>query len=214
MTQTQSNNFTMSINSTIEADDSVHAVIDPFDGVMYLEDWAPQTPFVRLNFPQTTSATRSAVNITQFTDILDLDAFTVFNTWVLLNETLRVSVEGDTHVTVSGISRKFPVHFKKTLTLTGLSNFDGTTVPNSTVSLTADAQGDNFFGTVIIPNRSPITFEIVSGPQPAACLPCLNRTSSVRATSPPGLLTCPDHPAGQRFLHQLPSRRQRRHHFH
>lgn len=162
MTQTQSTNFTLAINSTIEADDSIHAVIDPFEGVMYLEDWAPQTPFARIQFPQTTSAPLTAVNITQFTEILDLNAFTVFNSWFLVNETINVSVEGNTQLTVSGISRKYPVHFKKTVALTALSNLNGTTVPTSRVQLTPDADGNNFFGTVVIPNRSLISFEIVS----------------------------------------------------
>ncbi|KAJ0104445.1 hypothetical protein J7T55_010911 [Diaporthe amygdali] len=160
LSQAQSENFTMAINSTLRADDSIHAVIDPFEGVMYLEDWEPQTPFARLQFPQTTSATESAVNLTQFIDILDMNAFTVFNTWVLVNESLRVSVEGDTHLKVSGISRKYPVHFKKVVTLKGLNNFNGTTVPESRVQLTPDSNGDNFFGTVAIPNVSLLTFDI------------------------------------------------------
>ncbi|KAL1855678.1 hypothetical protein Daus18300_011059 [Diaporthe australafricana] len=160
LSQAQSENFTMAINSTLRADDSIHAVIDPFEGVMFLEDWAPQTPFARLQFPQTTSATESAVNLTQFIDILDMNAFTVFNTWVLVNETLRVSVEGDTHVKVTGISRKYNVHFKKVVEIKGLNNFNGTTVPDSRVQLTPDENGDNFFGTVSIPNVSLLTFDI------------------------------------------------------
>ncbi|KAH8771660.1 hypothetical protein F5883DRAFT_520234 [Diaporthe sp. PMI_573] len=160
LSQAQSENFTMAINSTLRADDSIHAVIDPFEGVMYLEDWEPQTPFARLQFPQTTSAEQSAVNLTQFIDILDMNAFTVFNTWVLVNETLRVTVEGDTRLKVNGISRKYPVHFKKIVELKGLNNFDGTTVPESRVQLTPDENGDNFFGIVAIPNVSLLTFDI------------------------------------------------------
>lgn len=131
---------------------------------MFLEDWPPQTPFARISFPSVTSATKSVVNITQFTQILDLDAFTVFNDWFIQNETIRVSVEGDSHLRVNGVNRKYPVHFKKTIEMPALSNLNGTTVPNSTVLLTADAQGDNFIGTAVIPNRSFITFELVGPP--------------------------------------------------
>lgn len=161
LSQTQADNFTLSINSTIEADDSIHAVIDPFVGKMYLEDWPPQTPFALVNFPQTTSASMTAVNITQFTPVADLHAFTVFNQWFLTNETLRLSVEGDTKLKVNGISRKYDVKFKKTIEIVALKNFDGTAVVDSNVNLTADADGNNFFGTTVIPNRSMITFEIV-----------------------------------------------------
>lgn len=168
----------MAINSTLRADDSIHAVIDPFEGVMFLEDWAPQTPFARLQFPQTTSASQSAVNLTQFVDILDMNAFTVFNTWVLVNQTLRVSVEGDTHLKVNGISRKYPVHFKKVVELKGLNNFNGTTVPESRVQLTPDANGDNFFGTVSIPNVSLLTFDIVRFL--TLSTPCVHKIGRVR----------------------------------
>lgn len=153
--------MTLAINSTIQADDSIHAVIDAFEGVMYLEDWAPQTPFARINFPSVTSAPESVVNITQFTPILDLNAFTVFNDWFIQNATIRVTVEGDSHLSVNAVNRKYPVHFKKTLEIPALSNLNGTTVPNSTILLTPDSQGDNFVGTAVIPNRSFISFELV-----------------------------------------------------
>lgn len=167
LSQTQATNYTLSINSTIEADSSISATIDAFEGVMYLEDWAPQTPFARIQFPQTTSAAQTVVNITQFTEILDMNAFTVFNTWFLVNESINVSVEGDTQLKVAGLSKKYDVHFKKTVNMPALANFNGTTVPTSRVQLTADSQGDNFFGNVTIPNRSFITFEIVcSSPPP------------------------------------------------
>lgn len=169
LSQAQSDNYTMSINSTIKADSSISAVIDPFDAVMYLEDWAPQTPYARVSFPQTTSAAETAVNLTQFTEILDVDAFTVFNTWFLKNESLNLSVEGDTHVKVSGISRKWPVHFKKTINIPALNNFAGMTVPESRISLTSDSQGDNFFGTVTITNPSFIQFELVSQRFTSSC---------------------------------------------
>ncbi|KAJ9137880.1 DUF3712 domain protein [Pleurostoma richardsiae] len=158
---TQTQNFTMSINSTITTDGSQHATIDPFEGVMYLEDWAPQTPFATVMFPETNSNKLQAVNVTtQFVPILDLNAFTVFNTWLLVNESLRVTVKGHTKIKVRGISKKFGVNFKKTITMPGLSNFNGTTVPESTISLEADENGDNFKGTVTIPNRSLVTFDV------------------------------------------------------
>lgn len=171
LSQTQASNYTLSINSTIEADSSISATISAFEGVMYLEDWEPQTPFARISFPQTTSASQTLVNITQFTEVLDLDAFTVFNTWFLVNESINVSVEGDTHVQVKGLSKKYGVHFKKTVNMPALANFNGTTVPSSRVQLTPDSDGNNFFGNVTIPNRSFITFEIVcrAPPPPRSC---------------------------------------------
>lgn len=134
---------------------------------MYLAKGTPgaptaETAFARVAFPSVTSASLTAVNISQFTEILDLAAFTAFNEFLLVNDTIQVGVRGDTKLRVKGISRKYDVHFEQAVEIAGLGNLDGTTVPNSSVSLTADADGNNFFGTVVIPNRSPVAFEIVS----------------------------------------------------
>ena len=158
---TQEGNFTMSVNSTIRIGSSTDATIEGFDGIMYLEDFEPKTPFARLKFPETTGAKLQVVNISQFTAIDDLEAFTRFNTWLLLNESIRVTVEGDTNIHVKGLSKSYPINFKKIVTMQGLNNFAGTHVPYSTVELTRDENGDNFHGIVTVPNRSVVTFEIV-----------------------------------------------------
>lgn len=157
---THSDNFTMSINSTIRLSSSTDATIDGFEGIMYLEDYEPHTPFAKLSFPQTTGDSFQVVNISQFTPITDLEAFTRFNTWLLINDSIRVTVEGDTNIHVKGISKAYGINFKKTVTLQGLQNFNGTFLPYSTVLLKADENGDNFKGIATIPNRSVVTFEI------------------------------------------------------
>ncbi|OIW35653.1 hypothetical protein CONLIGDRAFT_66848 [Coniochaeta ligniaria NRRL 30616] len=157
---TQSDNFTMSINSTIRLSSSTSATIDAFEGVMYLEDYLPHEPFLSLAFPQTTGDSFQVVNISQFTPITDMEGMTRFNTWLLLNDSIRVTVEGDTNIHVKGLSRAYPINFKKTVTLKGLQNFNGTTLPYSNVSLTADENGDNFHAITTVPNRSVVTFEL------------------------------------------------------
>ena len=109
----------MAINSTIRSDGKVHAKIAPFVGMMYLEDLEPHTPFASLNFPATTSEKFQVVNVSQLLEITDLKALTTFNTWLLTNETLRITIKGDTHVRVKGIAKDYPVTFKKTLTTPG-----------------------------------------------------------------------------------------------
>lgn len=129
---------------------------------MYLEDWAPQRPFALVKFPETTSDAYQEVKLDQLTPITDMDAFTVYNTWLLQNETLRVTVRGDTSVRVRGIDRDYPVVFKKTLTMPGLRLLQGTVVRDASISLRGDAQGNNFKGMVDIPNHSLVSFELVS----------------------------------------------------
>jgi len=157
---TQSENFTMSVNSSIHVPSPASATIAGFEGVMYLEDYEPHVPFARLAFPPTTGDANQVVNISQFTPITNLEAFTRFNTWLLLNESIRVTVEGDTTIRLSGLARDYPITFKKTVTLAGLQNFHGTFLPESSVSLTPDDDGNNFHGIVTVPNRSVVTFDI------------------------------------------------------
>lgn len=121
LTNTESQNYTMEINSTIKASSPVPAKLDPFKGVMYLEDLEPHTPFVEVDFPETTSEDNQKVNVSQFVSITNMEAFTTFNAWLLTNNSLRVTVKGDTKVKVKGIAKKFKVHFKKTITMPGMS---------------------------------------------------------------------------------------------
>lgn len=152
----------MSVNSTIRISSSTAAVIHGFEGVMYLEDFEGKVPFARLAFPETTGASLQVVNISQSTPVTDVVALTRFNTWLLLNDSIRVTVEGETTIKVKGLTKAYPVNFKKIVTLQGLQNFKGTSVPESSVNTKADANGDNFHGTVTVPNRSVVTFELVS----------------------------------------------------
>jgi hypothetical protein len=119
VTNAQTNNLTMSIDSTITSDGKIPADIAGFEGVMYLEDHLPHTPFAKLQFPPTTSDAFQTVNVTQFLPIDDVEALTRFNTWLLANETLRVTVLGDTTIRVKGIARDYGVTFKKTVTMPG-----------------------------------------------------------------------------------------------
>ncbi|KAM0332282.1 hypothetical protein ACHAQA_002558 [Verticillium albo-atrum] len=160
VTKTEDNQFNMAINSTIRSKGGVKAKIAPFNAVMYLEDIESHIPFVHLDFPETESVKLQTVNTSQVVEIPDMDAFTTFNTWLLGNETLRVTVEGKTHVSVSGISRNYGVTFKKTMELVGLNHFKGLEVTSNRVNITHDDNGDNFFGWVDIPNPSVFTIEI------------------------------------------------------
>nr|XP_036585613.1 uncharacterized protein CTRU02_04474 [Colletotrichum truncatum]KAF6795664.1 hypothetical protein CTRU02_04474 [Colletotrichum truncatum] len=119
VSNTTPDTYTMSINSTLKSDGQVKATIAPFSGVMYLEDLEPHTPFVTINFPETKSVKLQTVNISQPIKIEDMAAFTTFNTWFQNNETVRVTIKGDTNIQVSGISRKYDVTFKNTVTLKG-----------------------------------------------------------------------------------------------
>ncbi|KAK0656865.1 hypothetical protein B0T16DRAFT_318941 [Cercophora newfieldiana] len=160
VSRTESNSLDMAINSTITTDGKVHANIDGFTGVMYLEDLEGHVPFASINFPPTTADALQTVNVSQKLEITNMEALTTFNTWLLTKDEVRITTYGETHVHVKGISRKYPVTFKKTITTPGLRGFDGTTVYDTSISLQPDARGNNFKGLTTIPNRSVFTLEI------------------------------------------------------
>ena len=119
VTNAQTKSLTMAIDSEIRTDGSVHATIEGFPGVMYLEDDPEQKPFAKIDFPETTSEKQQTVKVSQDLSIDDAAALTKFNTYLLANETLRVTVFGETKVHVKGISRSYGVTFKKTITMPG-----------------------------------------------------------------------------------------------
>ncbi|KAK3366858.1 hypothetical protein B0T24DRAFT_369576 [Lasiosphaeria ovina] len=158
VSNTKTDNMTIALNTTIRTDGSVHATIEAFLGDMYLEDKEPHVPFATLQFPETTADAFQTVNISQFLPIESLPALTDFNTWLLANESFRVTVKGDTYVRVKGIARRYPVTFKKTVTLAGLQTFKGTYVTDTKIAL--PSTGPVFTGIAHIPNRSVVTFEL------------------------------------------------------
>lgn len=159
VTNTTSDEFTMSINSTIKSD-STKATVESFNATMYLEDEADHTPFATILFPETENQPEQTVNVTQSVPIENMDALTTFNTWLLANDSLRVTVYGKTHIKVHGISRRYPVTFKKIITMPGLSGFAGISVSDINVTSSTFSDGSNFHATVTIPNKSLVAFEI------------------------------------------------------
>lgn len=120
VTNPKTDQVTISIDSWVEASDSIHATIDAFEADMYLEDKLPHTPFAKLQMPQTKTGI-SIVNITQDINIGDekyRQAFVDYNIALLSSETVKMTVEGRTHVRVKGL-RAEEVSFKKTIELKG-----------------------------------------------------------------------------------------------
>lgn len=159
VSNTQTDKMTMAIDSTIRSDGKVSAVIAPFVGVMYLEDIESHIPFAKIDFPETTSEAYQEVKVSQTLDVNDenRDALTTFNTWLLANNTLKVTVHGETTIRVKGIARNYPVTFHKTLEMPGLRHLEGIVVNETNIALVAE---DNFKGTAHIPNHSLVTFEL------------------------------------------------------
>ncbi|CAG9938378.1 unnamed protein product [Clonostachys rosea f. rosea IK726] len=157
---TQSEAYRLEINATITTDGKIHADIDPFVAQMYLEDAEGQRPFASVDFPKTTAEKLLTVNTSQALTIADMDAFTQFNVWFVSNETLRVTIVGDTKTKPSGIDRKYGVTFEKTLDIKGLNHFNGLEVLEGRVALQKDSQGNNFWGKAKVPNASHFTLDI------------------------------------------------------
>jgi len=58
------------------------------------------------------------VNVSQTLQIYDMQAYTDFNTWFLLNDTFRLTINGNTWVHVAGLKPSL-ANFRKVVTLKG-----------------------------------------------------------------------------------------------
>ncbi|OBT84247.1 hypothetical protein VE02_07685 [Pseudogymnoascus sp. 03VT05] len=158
VTNTKTNTVQISINSTVSSSNSIPAVVDGFDAIMYLEDKLPHATIMTLRMPQTKTGL-ALVNVTQEINGTALQPFIDFNSWYLWNSSLAVTIEGETLVHVKGL-KAAKVSFKKTVNLTGINGFKGLKVTKANISLTPDSAGDNFHGFANIPNPSVLTFEV------------------------------------------------------
>lgn len=158
ISETEPKQYRMQVESTIRTDGKIHATVDGFRGVMYLEETEDHTPFATIDFPQTTAEKESKVSVNQIVKVENMDAFTQFNTWLLANETLKMTIEGDTKVHVKGLSKAYGVNFKKTVDLKGLNGFHGLNVIKSDVRPAQST--DNYNATVAVPNASIMTIDI------------------------------------------------------
>ncbi|KFZ09437.1 hypothetical protein V501_05568 [Pseudogymnoascus sp. VKM F-4519 (FW-2642)] len=155
VTNSKTNTVQISINSTVSSSNSIPAVVDGFDAIMYLEDKLPHTPIMTLRMPETKTGL-AIVNVTQEINGTALQPFIDFNSWYLWNSSLAVTIEGETLVHVKGL-KAAKVSFKKTVTLVGINGFKGLAVTKANVSLST---GENFHGYANIPNPSILTFEV------------------------------------------------------
>lgn len=160
ITQGKTQSYNMAINSTINADESTHATIKAFEGTMYLMDVDPPAAFATLQFPEVESAAEINVIISQEVVIDNMTSFVLFNAHLIQQKTVRVKVEGDTKIRVSGIARDYPVTFRKEVELTGFDGFNGLNV--SDIKIVAGQTNNNFNGTTHIPNPTVFTLDVVS----------------------------------------------------
>lgn len=158
ISQSQTGSFNMAINSTITTDGSVHATIAAFAGTMWLLDHDPPLAFASIDFPETPSDALVLVNVSQAVDIDHMSELTIFNSYLLTNESVNVRVEGDTTVRVSGIARDYPITFSKDVEFAGFNSFNGISVTDPHVSL---KNASNFNATTTIPNPTTWTVEVV-----------------------------------------------------
>ncbi|KAK8049820.1 hypothetical protein PG994_011550 [Apiospora phragmitis] len=160
ISQAQRDSFHMAINSTVLADNGVHATIRAFEGTMSLlpdKEGAAPLAFAKFQFPEIASAASVAVNVSQQVAVADVDSLVAFNEALLSQDFVHVRVEGDTQVRVSGIARDYPVTFRKDVELKAFNGFAGLSVSNINVTL---ASTNNFNGTVHIPNPTVFTFKL------------------------------------------------------
>ncbi|KAI0136666.1 hypothetical protein BJ170DRAFT_677537 [Xylariales sp. AK1849] len=157
ISQSETNSLNMAINSTISTDGKTHATIAAFNATYYLLDYDPVFEFATIEFPEVSAESLVVVNVSQHMPIEHMTELTIFNTYLLEKETVRIKIKGETTVRVSGIARDYPVTFDKDIEMVGFNSFNGLSIENPQVRL---ADTNNFNGTVHLPNPTIWTIEV------------------------------------------------------
>ncbi|KAL3481142.1 hypothetical protein BJX99DRAFT_253804 [Aspergillus californicus] len=108
--------------------------------------------FAIVNVPRLRADDGVVVNIDQWVNLSNADAFAGFSTAVMMNEEFQLSVRGNPDLKLGGLP-KIDIDYDKTVTMKGLNKLAGFEIVELHLDMGRD-DGNNANGTVYIPNPS------------------------------------------------------------
>ncbi|KAI4185948.1 MAG: hypothetical protein L6R41_003816 [Letrouitia leprolyta] len=112
--------------------------------------------FAYVELPAVHATEHATTHIDQEVNVIDLDAFTDYNTQLWTNKSVELVVKGRTKLH----EMKFPtttVDFHKRIDMKGFEGIPGFNVTEFSIKLVPEPDGANMIGTVYIPNPTVLT---------------------------------------------------------
>jgi hypothetical protein len=152
-----------SLSSSLKIPAGLTVDLKPIILNLYTNETGPSNPYMRVSLPEYHLKGETAISITnQTATILDQAQFQTFLGNAVNSKQFTLSAGGSTVAYLGAL--KVPITLNKEVQLNGLNNLDGFTFASAAVVFPAEADGTNLIGTVVLPNPTVVTFELVCVP--------------------------------------------------
>lgn len=149
-----------SMEASLSVPAGVTVDLKPMNLSLYTAETGSKNPYVEVSLPEYHLKGNSNITIVnQTATIMNQTEFIQFLTSAVTSENFTLSASGGT-VAYLGIL-KAKIELTKNVELAGLAKLNGFAFASAAVVLPAEADGTNLKGTVVLPNPSIVTFELV-----------------------------------------------------
>jgi len=147
--------YDLQLNSVFLSNSSLHAQLDAFQADLCLE--GSDVPFAQLSVPAVKAANGSETHVSQRIQIHNTDEFNEYAKTSLLSKEYTIYLKGKGGLKYGGL-HKTTVKYNEKITMQGLNGLAGFNVTDFQILTTAQPDGSNANGTVLIPNPTVATY--------------------------------------------------------
>ncbi|KIX10625.1 uncharacterized protein Z518_01709 [Rhinocladiella mackenziei CBS 650.93] len=151
------NSLDLELDSLFLSNSSLQAKLDAFEADLCLED--STTPFVQISVPAIKAANGSQIHISQGVQIEHNNEFFKYAETTLLSEEYSIYLKGKGGLKYGKLP-KTTVDYNKKIMMKGLNGLKGFNVTEFALITTAQPDGSNAHGTVVIPNPTVTTYSL------------------------------------------------------
>jgi hypothetical protein len=149
-----------SMDASLKVPAGVTVDLKPMNLSLFTPDTGPKDPYIQVSLPEYHLKGNTNVTIiNQTATIQNQTEFVNFLTSAVNSENFTLSAAGGTAAYLGIL--KADIKLNKNVELAGLNSLNGFSFVSAAIELPAEADGTNLKGSVILPNPSIVTFELV-----------------------------------------------------
>jgi hypothetical protein len=188
------NSVEYSLSASLKVPAGVTVKLKPMTLSLYTPDTGPKDPYITVTLPEYHLHGKTTVNITnQTAEILDKSQFIDFLQSAVNADSFKISAYGKTAAYLGALKADITLNKKVDMTgkiarslagenhsdlFPGLNNLTGFSFATAAVVLPPESDGTNLKGSVVMPNPSIVTFELVRTIRNVMCP--TKQTNSIR----------------------------------